>query len=182
MKKLSLEELGRISLEEYLVVAKTPITVVLDNIRSGMNVGSVFRTSDAFLLEEIHLCGITVCPPHKEIMKTAIGAEHTVKFSYFKNIEESILLLKSKGFTILGIEQTDSSVQLNDIQDDLNFPIALVFGNEVNGLSEQIFPLLDGFIEIPQFGTKHSLNVSVCAGIVIWDFWKAYQSSQHKGS
>ena len=168
MRKLKLQELNRPSLEEYKVSEKLPIVVVLDNIRSGMNIGSVFRTSDAFQIQKIYLTGISATPPHREITKTAIGATESVVWEHVEDVSACIEQLKEKGFTIFGIEQTDSSIPLTEIQEQLDKPIALVFGNEVNGISEAVLPLLDKAIEIQQFGTKHSLNISVCAGICLW--------------
>ena len=170
MRKLKLQELNRPSLEEYKVSEKLPIVVVLDNIRSGMNIGSVFRTSDAFQIQKIYLTGISATPPHREITKTAIGATESVDWEHIEDVAQSINQLKEKGFIIYGIEQTDSSIPLTEIQEQLDKPIALVFGNEVNGISEAVLPLLDKAIEIQQFGTKHSLNISVCAGICLWHF------------
>ena len=170
MRKLKLQELNRPSLEEYKDSEKLPIVVVLDNIRSGMNIGSVFRTSDAFQIQKIYLTGISATPPHREITKTAIGATESVDWEHVEDVSQCIMQLKEKGFTIFGIEQTDSSVPLTEIQEQFDKPIALVFGNEVNGISEAVLPLLDKAIEIQQFGTKHSLNISVCAGICLWHF------------
>lgn len=170
MRKLKLHELGRSSLAEYQQKGKTKITLVLDNIRSAMNVGSFFRTADAFALEKIVLCGITAQPPHREINKTAIGADQSVEWIYEKDISKAVSTLKQEGYHITGVEQTDESVLLQEFKPDPNCPYALIFGNEVNGLSDSILPALDRCIEIPQFGTKHSLNVSVSAGIVIWHF------------
>lgn len=176
MKKLKLEELNRVSIEEYKVQTKIPIIVVLDSIRSALNVGSIFRTSDAFCIQEIMLCGFTATPPHKEINKTAIGATESVKWTYIENIIEVVNHLKSNGFTLIGIEQTDKSIPLQKFQIDSNFKYALFLGNEVDGLSEELMPFLDFSIEIPQYGTKHSLNVAVCAGIVLYEFGKAMHS------
>lgn len=171
MKKLRLEELNRYSLEEFKSHPKTPIVLVLDNIRSALNTGSAFRTADAFALAGIHLCGITAQPPHREILKTAIGATESIDWQYFSNTIDSLTQLKSRGYTILGIEQTDQSISLQDYSWKGETPLALVFGNEVGGLSDEILPLLDDCIEIPQFGTKHSLNVAVCIGVTVWHFF-----------
>ncbi len=170
MRKLKLQELNRSSLEEYKASAKLPIVVVLDNIRSGMNIGSVFRTSDAFQIQKIYLTGISATPPHREITKTAIGATESVDWEHIKDVAQCVERLKQKGYTICGVEQTDSSMPLTDLVGAFDKPIALVFGNEVNGISEAVLPLLDSAIEIQQFGTKHSLNISVCAGICLWHF------------
>jgi tRNA G18 (ribose-2'-O)-methylase SpoU len=167
MKKLSLEELNRLSIEEYKQTQKLPITIVLDRIRSGMNVGSIFRTADGFGVEQIYLGGFTPTPPHREITKTAIGATQSVEWKSFSSTSEAIEILKGKAYTILGIEQTDESVSLYNFKWRPCDKLAVVFGNEVEGLDQHILPLLDHAIEIPQFGTKHSFNVSVCAGIVL---------------
>ncbi len=171
MKKLQLEELNRLSLEEFKSHPKTPIVLVLDNIRSALNTGSAFRTADAFALAGIYLCGITAQPPHREILKTAIGATESIDWQYFSNTIDSLTQLKSRGYTLLGVEQTDLSIPLQDYSWKGETPLALVFGNEVGGLSDDILPLLDDCIEIPQFGTKHSLNVAVCVGIVTWHLY-----------
>lgn len=170
MRKRKLEELGRKSLEEFRQAEKTPIVVILDNIRSGMNVGSFFRTCDAFSVRKLYLCGITAQPPHREIHKTAIGADRSVDWEYVPDITTLLPLLRDEGYLIAGIEQTDESVFLNAFRPDPGTSYALIFGNEVEGLSEQILPLLDMSLEIPQFGTKHSLNVAVSGGIVLWHF------------
>jgi len=167
MRKLKLDELGRLDRSGYHSADKIPITVILDNIRSGMNVGSFFRTSDAYRIEQIILCGITARPPHKEILKTAIGATETVRWSYVKDVTDAVAQVKQDGYHIIGIEQTDYEVSTVN-------KYALVFGNEVNGLSADILPQLDDCIELAQYGTKHSLNVSVCGGIVLWHFATPY--------
>lgn len=170
MRKLKLAELNRAGLEEYKIKVKFPIVVVLDNIRSAMNVGSFFRTADGFSMEKIYLCGISAIPPHKEINKTAIGADLSVEWEYIENVRDCIIELKALNYKTVGIEQTDISTMLSDFMPSENTKYALVFGNEVDGISDQILDLLDFAIEIPQFGTKHSFNVSVAGGIVIWDF------------
>lgn len=172
MRKLKLEELNRLSIEQYKTQSKIPVVVVLDSIRSALNVGSIFRTADAFCIEEIILCGFTATPPHKEINKTAIGATESVSWSYYENIVDALTKLKSENYTIIGIEQTDKSIPLNDFSIVNEIKYALIFGNEVDGISDDIIPLLDTSIEIPQYGTKHSLNVAVCAGILIYEFGK----------
>ncbi|MDY3364063.1 RNA methyltransferase [Riemerella anatipestifer] len=172
-KKLKLEELGRIDIETFKKTSKTPLVVVLDNIRSMHNVGALFRTADAFLIEKIVLCGITPQPPHREIHKAALGATESVDWIYQKDISEAIKELKTQGYNIIGVEQTTDSISLSDFEINPNQKYALVLGNEVEGLSEEALSLYDSFIEIPQLGTKHSLNVSVCGGIVIWSFFKA---------
>lgn len=173
MRKLSMQELGRPDGITYSSMERIPVIVVLDNIRSGLNVGSVFRTSDAFRIEAIMLCGITVQPPHREILKTALGATQSVSWLYFENIANCTNELRQKGFKIIGIEQTTESISLTEYKPSPDNKYALVFGNEVKGISDEILPALDLAIEIPQEGTKHSLNVSVCAGIVLWEFYKA---------
>ena len=172
MRKLKLQELNRVDNETFKKQPKTPLVLVLDNIRSGLNVGSAFRTSDAFGLEKIYLCGITVTPPHKEILKTAIGASESVAWEYSETTLETVLKLKKAGFLVVAIEQVDQRTWLQDFPMDFGKKYALVFGNEVDGVSEEILPHLDACIEIPQMGTKHSLNISVCVGIVVWDFFK----------
>lgn len=167
-KKLSLKELNRINIEEFKDEKKTPIIIVLDNIRSMSNIGSVFRTSDAFLIEEIHLCGITSCPPNKEIHKTALGATESVKWKYFKNTLESIQSLKEDSYQVISVEQAENSMMLNDYSAHKNQKIAFVFGNEVKGVAQDIIDKSDFCLEIPQYGTKHSLNISISVGIVIW--------------
>lgn len=166
MKKLKLTELGRLSIEAYKEAPKVDIVVVLDNIRSAMNVGSIFRTSDAMAIGSICLCGISATPPNREITKTAIGATDSVDWKYFKETKEAIAFLKASNYEVVAIEQTDSSVELLDFKPQKE-KLAIVLGNEVNGVDSAILPMLDGAIEINQYGTKHSLNVSVCGGIVI---------------
>lgn len=168
MQKLSMEELNRKSVEEFRYAEKMPVVCVLDNIRSQHNTGSVFRTADAFGLEAIILCGITATPPSREIQKTALGATESVSWSYFKNTSDAILNLKDQGFRIIAVEQVKGSVSLRDFKTENDQKLALVFGNEVDGVSDTALALSDAAIEIPQFGTKHSFNISVTAGIVIW--------------
>lgn len=170
MRKLKLEELGRVSAEEFKSTEKNPVVVVLDNIRSMNNVGSAFRTCDAFAAEQLFLCGVTAKPPHREINKTAIGAQDTVDWKYFDKTVDAVQELKNQGYKIYGVEQTDKSVLLNQMSYPENEKVAFVFGNEVFGVSDEVLPLLDACIEIPQFGTKHSLNISVTVGILLWDF------------
>jgi tRNA G18 (ribose-2'-O)-methylase SpoU len=169
MRKLKNEELNRATVEEFKTANKFPLVLVLDNIRSLSNIGSVFRTSDAFAVDELVLCGITAQPPHREIHKTALGATESVSWRYVESAVEAIQELKDHGYTILSVEQADKSVMLNEFYPDKNTQYALVFGNEVHGVDEAIISLSDACIEIPQWGTKHSLNVSVSAGIVLWD-------------
>lgn len=176
MRKLKLEELGRISVDDFKSVDKIPVVVILDNIRSMHNIGSVFRTSDAFIIERIYLCGITATPPNKEIRKTALGATESVEWEYVKEINELIPELKSDGFKILSIEQTEGSASLSDFKINSNEKYAVIFGNEVDGVQQSVIDQSDFCLEIPQGGTKHSLNVSVCAGIVLWEFYSKAQS------
>jgi 23S rRNA (guanosine2251-2'-O)-methyltransferase len=169
MRKLKNSELNRLSNEDFISSKKTPITIVLDNVRSLHNVGSVFRTSDAFCLEAVYLCGITACPPHREIQKTALGATDTVKWEYTKTTLEAVEKLKETHH-IVAVEQIDSSISLEEFKNPEK-PIALIFGNEVKGVGDAVLPLCDAAIEIPQFGTKHSLNISVSVGVVVWDLF-----------
>ena len=173
-RKLKNIELNRLSVDEFRKARKLPICVVLDNVRSMLNVGSVFRTSDAFRIDRLFLCGITAQPPHRDITKTAIGAEHSVNWEHSESVVDVINNLKSEGYVVYGVEQTDSSIQLNDVDFARDKPCALVLGNEVDGIQDQVIELCDGLIEIPQLGTKHSLNVSVCAGVVLWEAAKAH--------
>lgn len=172
MKKLKLDELGRISADEFKASEKLPISIVLDNVRSLHNVGSAFRTTDAFRFEKIYLTGITGTPPHREIEKTALGATNSVAWEYAESTAALVEKLKNDGYTIIIIEQTSTSVQLQQFSPMADQKYCLIFGNEVNGVSEDVLPLGDLAIEIPQFGTKHSLNVSVCLGIITWEFFK----------
>ena len=172
MEKKSILDLDRLSTEQYQQVDKLPFVVVLDNIRSLNNIGSVFRTSDAFLVEEIYLCGITATPPHPDIHKTALGAEDSVKWSYYADAVEAVDNLHALGYTVFSIEQVKDSVSLDTLQLDRTQKYAVVLGNEVKGVQQEVVDKCDKCIEIPQFGTKHSLNVSVTAGLVIWDFFK----------
>ena len=169
MRKLKNEELNRVTVKEFKIAQKSPLVIVLDNIRSLSNIGSVFRTSDAFAVDQLVLCGITAQPPHREIHKTALGATESVSWKYVESAADAVRELKSQGYTILSVEQADKSVMLNEFCPDKNVRYALVFGNEVHGVDEAIIGLSDACIEIPQWGTKHSLNVSVSVGIVVWD-------------
>jgi len=169
MRKLKLDELNRLTIDEFKSAEKTPVKVVLDNIRSAHNVGSFFRTCDALAIQELILTGISAQPPHKEINKAAIGATASVDWSYHKDIVSCISQLKESGHHIVGIEQTDSSVSLLDWKMEDYKNLVIIFGNEVDGISDEVLPLLDSCIEIPQYGTKHSFNVSVCGGIVLWE-------------
>lgn len=172
MRKLENSELDRKNVEEFKASEKTPIIVILDDVRSLHNIGSVFRTCDAFLIEKVYLCGITATPPNKEIHKTALGATETVAWEYAKDVVEVVTKLKGEGVSIQSVEQVENSVMLNDFKVVADQKYALVFGNEVKGVSQAVVDLSDGVIEIPQLGTKHSLNISVSAGIVIWDLFQ----------
>lgn len=169
MRKLSMDELNRKSVEEFRQSDKMPVVVVLENIRSAYNVGSVFRTADAFLLEAIYICGYTAFPPHKEIKKTALGADETVCWKHFKNIGEALQELKKQGYAVYAAEQAQNSLKLQDVNFRPDEKIAVVFGNEVTGVEQTTIGQCDGCIEIPQLGMKHSLNVSVAAGVVLWE-------------
>ena len=186
-RKLKIEEMGRMNVEEFKASEKMPLIVVLDDVRSMYNVGSVFRTADAFRVEAIYLCGITAQPPHPEIHKTALGAEDTVTWQHFPTALEAVQTLKSNGYTVFSIEQCEGSTLLSDLQtSNLNLQFgeaksqtsnpkyALILGNEVKGVHQEVVDASDGCIESPQFGTKHSLNVSTTAGIVIWEFAKCF--------
>lgn len=175
MKKLSLKELNRVSVAEFKTQKKTPFVLVLDNVRSALNVGSAFRTSDAFALEKIYLCGITATPPHREILKTAIGATDAVAWEHHKDSTALVQQLRKEGYQIIGVEQADDKVLLQDFALDKNQKYALVFGNEVKGVSNEVMQLLDTCLEVPQFGTKHSLNISVCVGVVVWEFFRQWK-------
>lgn len=170
MRKLSITELNRIDKEEFKKVEKLPLIVVLDNVRSLHNVGSVFRSSDAFRVESIYLCGITAVPPQPEIHKTALGAEETVEWKYFEHTQDAVHELKNDGVEVLAIEQVEGSIMLQDFIPESNKKYSIIFGNEVKGVQQEVVNMCDNCIEIPQFGTKHSLNVSVTAGILIWEF------------
>ena len=173
-KKLKLWELDRVSEEEFKAQEKFPLIVILNDIRSLNNIGTFFRTSDAFNVEKIYLCGITATPPHRDIHKTALGAEDTIAWEHRENIVELVKELQAQGVCVASIEQAEKTTKLHEI-DQLEAPkFALVFGNEVNGVDQEVIDISDAIIEIPQFGTKHSLNVSVCAGVVLWEFSKKY--------
>jgi len=171
MRKLKNSELDRLSVEGFKKSSKTPIIVVLDNIRSLNNIGSVFRTSDAFLIEKIYLCGITAKPPHKDIHKTALGSTDTVDWDYAENTLELIETLKASHIKILSIEQAENATMLHNFEPEADTTYAIVFGNEVKGVTQDVVSASDAVIEIPQYGTKHSLNISVSAGVVIWDLF-----------
>ncbi|MBP7184814.1 MAG: TrmH family RNA methyltransferase [Saprospiraceae bacterium] len=175
LRKLNVEELNRIDKDSWENAPKIPVIFFLDNVRSALNVGSAFRTADSFSVEKIMLCGITTTPPNREVQKTALGADLTVAWEYYESSVDAVLKLKSEGYVIIAIEQMSKKTYLNDYEIDTNKKFALIFGNEVNGLSEELYPYIDECIEIPQAGTKHSLNVSVCVGILGWEFYKQFK-------
>ena len=172
MRKLKVTELNRISFEEFKEAQKLPLIVVLDNVRSVYNVGSVFRTCDAFRIESIYLCGISAQPPQVELHKTALVAEFTVDWQYFKDTKDAIKALHEQGYIVYSVEQAEGSIMLQDIELDKTKKYAIVMGHEVRGVQQEVVDMSDSCIEIPQYGTKHSLNVSVTTGIVIWDLFK----------
>ena len=174
MRKLLNSELNRKTIEEFKLTKKIPVVLVLDNVRSMNNIGSAFRTADSFLLEEIYLCGVSAKPPHREIQKTALGATETVKWTYFENTIACLTALRDKGYLIVSIEQAENAKPLNKFPFDKEKKIAVVFGNEVFGVDQEVVNFSDEVIEIPQSGTKHSLNISVALGIVCWEFYKSY--------
>jgi len=169
MRKLSMDELGRMSVADFKIAPKKPIVVVMDQIRSMHNVGSVFRTADAFLINGICLCGFTPQPPHRDIHKTALGATESVDWMYYDKTTDAVIALKNQGYKVYAIEQTEGSIPLNQFE-KTEVPIAFVFGNEVDGVDQSVIELCDGVIEIPQWGMKHSLNISVAAAVVLWEF------------
>jgi 23S rRNA (guanosine2251-2'-O)-methyltransferase len=169
MQKLKLEELGRVDVETFQTQEKFPFVIVLDNIRSALNVGSAFRTADAFALKKVVLCGICATPPNREILKTALGSTDSVEWSHHEEVSDALRILKEENYEILAIEQTTNSVLLSDFVVKKDKKYALVFGNEVDGVSEEALEISDFALEIPQFGTKHSLNISVCVGILSWE-------------
>ena len=172
MRKLKITELNRLTTDEYKTSDKTPLIVVLDNVRSLNNVGSVFRTADAFRIESVYLCGITATPPSVEIHKTALGAEETVEWHYFKETVEAVRELKKLGYIISAVEQVENSISLELFSTDKSKKYAIIVGHEVKGVQQEVINMCDMCIEIPQFGTKHSLNVSVATGVVLWDFFR----------
>jgi 23S rRNA (guanosine2251-2'-O)-methyltransferase len=175
MKKLLNEELNRKTVEEFKQAGKYPVMVVLDNVRSLNNIGSIFRTCDAFLVEGIYLCGITATPPHREISKTALGATESVHWQYFENASDAVQVLRNLGYLIFAVEQTIHSAALHDFVISPGNKYALIFGHEIKGVAQEVVDACDGVIEIPQHGTKHSLNIAVSAGIVLWEFSRFYQ-------
>ncbi|MER3318877.1 MAG: RNA methyltransferase [Allomuricauda sp.] len=170
-RKLENSELDRLDVTSFKEAEKAPIIIILDNVRSLNNIGSVFRTADAFLVKKIYLCGITATPPHKDIRKTALGATESVDWEYRKDTLELVDELKKSGAKIVSVEQAENAVMLNNYQIDSEETLALVFGNEVKGVSQDVVSASDTILEIPQFGTKHSLNISVSTGVVVWDIW-----------
>jgi len=178
MRKLRTHELNRLDPDQYKQAEKVPLIVVLDNVRSSNNIGSVFRTCDAFLIRSLYLCGITATPPGKDIHKTALNAEKWVNWKYFARTEDAVSALKADGFRVFAIEQIAESVMLPDFKPSKNEKLALIFGNEVKGVQQKVVDLCDGAIEIPQFGTKHSFNISVSAGVVLWDLFKKIKYGQ----
>jgi len=172
MRKLKNNELDRLTIDEFKKANKIPVTVILDNVRSCNNTGSVFRTSDALLVEKIYLCGITATPPNKEIRKTALDAEKSVDWEYHKETADLVIRLKNAGYKIFAIEQVEESIALPEFQPKSSEKYAFIFGNEVKGVQQKVVDLCDGSIEIPQYGTKHSFNISVSAGIVLWDIFQ----------
>ncbi len=175
MRKLRMDELERLSVEEFKQSTKTPVALVLDNVRSGLNVGSAFRTADAFALEHIYLCGITAIPPHREILKTALGSTETVAWSHHADLPALVAQLKNEGYQVLAVEQVDQSIPLSDFQVEPDTRYALIFGNEVEGVSSAVLPQCHACLEIPQAGTKHSINVAVCVGIVCWELFRQFK-------
>ena len=175
MKKLSMEELNRISVQEFKEAEKLPLTVILDNVRSQNNIGSVFRTADAFRVEQICLCGICSTPPHRDIHKTALGAEDSVDWQYFEETSDCVRQLKQQGYKIFAVEQVDDSIKLDTLRHNpeqfRDSKIAIIFGNEVEGVQDELLPLCDGSLEIPQYGIKHSLNISCAAAILLWELF-----------
>ncbi len=171
MRKLANSELGRMTVEEFKLADKIPLIVVLDNVRSMNNIGSVFRTSDGFRVEAIYLCGITATPPHRDIQKTALGSTESMHWKYFESTKEALAELKNQQYRLIAIEQAEKSTMLNDFDVRKNEKLAVIFGNEIKGVGDNVMKMIDECIEIPQYGTKHSLNISVSAGIVIWELF-----------
>jgi len=171
MRKLKNSELKRKTISEFKEAIKTPLIIILDNVRSMNNIGSVFRTADSFLIKKIFFCGISAEPPHKDIQKTALGSTDSVDWEYFKSTYELVKSLINKGIKVVAVEQAEGSISLENFKPEKNELYAFVFGNEVKGVSQEVVDLIDETIEIPQFGTKHSLNISISAGVLIWDFY-----------
>ena len=181
MRKITNEELHRPSVDEFATMGRIPVVVVLDNVRSAQNIGAFFRTGDAFAIEQVALCGITATPPSRDIHKSALGAELTVGWEYFPTTAECVEKFKAQGYKILAIEQVEGAVMLDELQIDPQQRYALIFGNEVEGVDQAVVDMCDGAIEIPQVGTKHSVNVSVAGGIVMWEFFTALKHLVQKG-
>ena len=180
MRKLANAELNRKSVEEYKKAPKIPVVVVLDNVRSLNNIGSVFRTCDAFMIESLYLCGITATPPHREIHKTALGATDSVHWLYFDNTMDAVARLRSDGYTLCAVEQTENSIMLHNFQPLPQKRYAVIFGHEIHGVDQEVVNACDTSIEIPQLGTKHSINIAVSAGIVLWEIFRSYVSAYIK--
>ncbi len=174
MKKLSLDELNRLSVQEFKEAEKFPVVVVLDNIRSMNNVGAFFRTCDAFCVDKLYLCGYTPCPPHREIARSALGAEQSVEWEHAERTQDLVARLREEGYRVMAVEQAEGSVSLETFQWDNTERLAVIFGNEVSGVEDGVMGLVDGSLEIPQYGTKHSLNVAVSGGIVLWQLISVY--------
>jgi tRNA G18 (ribose-2'-O)-methylase SpoU len=170
------DELNRPEKDKYAEITKIPVWIILDNVRSGLNVGSVFRTADAFTVEGIMICGITAQPPERDILKSALGATETVTWKYYDSTQEALNEMKDSGFELYAIEQAEGSVDLNRLKIDINKKFGLILGHEVKGVDPNLISMLDGVIEVPQSGTKHSLNISVCCGIVVWEFYKRFKA------
>lgn len=179
MEKLSMDALHRISVEEFKQSRKTPLCVVLDQVRSMNNVGSVFRTADAFRIEKLYLCGITACPPHKEIEKTALGATESVDWVHAGTTLDAVRQLKTEGYRVIAVEQVEGSTGLHQFRWESGEKLALIFGNEVMGVDQEVVDCCDAVIEIPQAGTKHSLNIAVSAGIVLWEMYRQYLNTEN---
>ncbi|WP_317043488.1 RNA methyltransferase [Chitinophaga sp. YR627] len=178
MRKLSMDELGRKTVDQFRAADKTPLVLILDNVRSMHNVGSVFRTADGFLLQGIVLCGYTPVPPHRDIQKTALGATETVEWQYFATTTEAVAALQEAGYIVMAVEQAVNSIMLDQFTPATDKPLALVFGNEVTGVDAEVMKMVEGCIEIPQSGMKHSLNISVSTGIVVWDIFAKLKNKQ----
>lgn len=175
MRKLSMQELERVDMDAFKAQAKTPLVLILDNVRSALNVGSAFRTADAFALKKIYLCGITAKPPHREILKTALGATESMEWTYVKDPADAVRELQATAYRVYAVEQVEGSTSLADFTWTGASPIALVFGNEVQGVNDTTLAVVDGALEVPQFGTKHSLNISVCVGVVVWELFRQWK-------
>lgn len=174
-KKRTLEELGRVGVEDCKKQPKMPVYLVLDNVRSALNVGSAFRTADAFEVQALVLCGITATPPHREILKTALGATESVAWHFEAHTLDAIAALRAAGCRIWAVEQAEGSTALQDVEPVMDTPVALIFGNEVGGVSDEVIRQVDGVLEVPQFGAKHSLNISVCVGVVLWELFRNWK-------